>query len=69
MSWIVDKLRSSRLAGAIGQIERNEEVDWKQLAHLQALDLVHTSQLFLADRIEAEEAADAQAIEVARSRA
>lgn len=68
MSWVVDKLRSSRIAGAIGQIERGEEVDWKQLSRLQALDLVHTGQLFVADRIEAGEAADAQAIEEARSR-
>lgn len=68
MQWLVDKLRNGRIAGAIGQVERGEDVDTEKLLLLQQLDVVHAGQLFLADRIEDERLADERAITAARSR-
>ncbi len=66
MSWRTDALRNSRIATAIGQIERGEVVDWKKLDTLQALDLVQAGRLFVADAIDAQESDDERAQVAAR---
>lgn len=54
MSWIIDRLRNSRLSAAKAQIEKGEEVDWKQVSRLQTLDIVTDGQSALADALERE---------------
>lgn len=54
MSWIIDRLRNSRLSAAKAQIEKGEEVDWGRINRLQALDLVTDGQLAVADALERE---------------
>jgi hypothetical protein len=66
MSWLVDNLRNSRIAGVIGQVERGEQVDVDRLLLLQTLDIVHAGQLFLADAIERETELDDRAIAAAK---
>ena len=68
MTQPVDKLRNGRIAEAIGQIERGEEVDVTKLLLLQTLDIAQAGKDFLADAIEEQRAADEHAITEARSR-
>ena len=67
MTWQADKLRNSRIAVAIGQIERGEQVDWQRLHQLQTLDLIRAGELFLADAIEEERSADERAASFLRN--
>lgn len=60
MSWLADKLRTSRTAAALGAIEKGEAVDWQRWSTAQPLELVHAGELFAADLIEREEQADAE---------
>ena len=67
MSDPLATLRDNRIAGAIDQIERGEEVDWKQLGLLQSLDVVNSGKQFLADAIEENDDADKRAAEFLRT--
>ncbi len=53
-------LRDPRIVGVISDIEAGEPVDYRKVAALQALDFARMGQLFLLDRLEAEEEADRQ---------
>lgn len=54
MSWILERLRNSRLSAVKTQIEAGQEVDWAKVRRLQTLDLVTDGQSALADAIERE---------------
>jgi hypothetical protein len=62
----VDKLRNSRIAAVIGQVERGEEVDLQKLLLLQTLDIVQSGKDFLADAIEEQRDADERAFAAAK---
>lgn len=46
-----------RIADAIAARERGEQVDWRKLADLQALDLVRAGRQFVEEAIARDEAA------------
>lgn len=48
-----------RIGDAISAMERGEQVDWRKLADLQALDLVRAGRQFVEDAILRDEAANA----------
>ena len=45
-----------RVGEAIAAIERGEQVDWRKLANLQVLDVVHAGRLYVEDAIRFQEA-------------
>ena len=47
-----------RIGEAISAIEKGEQVDWRKLAELQALDLARLGRQFVEERIKNEEVAD-----------
>lgn len=53
-------LKESRLAKMISDIESGRAVDYGEVAALQALDIARMGELFLLDRLEAEDEADRQ---------
>lgn len=59
-SLAIELLENSRLAGAIEQVEKGEEVDWDRLLTLQSLDIARAGELFLIDALEREDEADEQ---------
>ncbi len=62
-------LRESRLAGVIFDIEAGGRVNYGKVTTLQALDFARMGQLFLLDRLEAEEEADKEMEELLNGRA
>ncbi len=46
-----------RIGDAISAMERGEQVDWRKLADLQALDLVQAGRKFVEEAIARDEAA------------
>jgi hypothetical protein len=46
-----------RIGDAISALERGEQVDWRKLADLQALDLVRAGRKFVEEAIARDEAA------------
>ncbi len=40
-----------RISGAIAAMEKGEQVDWRKLADLQALDIAHLGRQFAEDAI------------------
>jgi hypothetical protein len=64
-SFLVDRLRNSRVAEAIATLERGEPVDLNRLHLLQALDVVRAGQMAIVEACDREKEFDERAYELA----